>query len=96
MMMNNESLENVNAFELNDEELDDVTGGKSSQYIKTTGNVNVRKGPGLEYRSLGTVSKGVKMTYTGKSERDDRGVKWYQVSAGGRTGWISSRYAKKY
>ena len=91
-MMNNAQM---NAEELNLNALEDVTGGKdASQKIKTTGNANVRKGPGLDYAPLGTVSSGTKLTFLGIAKKDDRGVAWYKVKFNGATGWISSKYAK--
>lgn len=93
-MMNNEEM-NLNAEELNLDVLEEVTGGKDAgQKIKATGNVNVRKGPGLGYDTMGTVSAGDKLTFLGFAKKDDRGVAWYKVSFKGKTGWISSKYAK--
>lgn len=84
--------EDMNVVELNDEALEEVSGGRS---IRTTGNVNVRRGPGLYYASIGTARKGSTLTYLGSSKRDDRGVTWYKVNYNGYEGWVSSRYSKK-
>lgn len=67
--------------------------GKSN-VVKATGNVNLRKGPGLNYKDIGTLKKGNKAAYLGEAKKDERGVTWYKVSFGGKTGWISSRYGK--
>ena len=83
---------NNNIVELGDEQLEQVTGGSK---IVTTGNVNVRSGPGLDFRSLGTVSSGTSLTYDGASEKDGRGVRWYRVRYHGSFGWVSSKYSKK-
>ena len=94
-MMNNENTEKLNAVELDVEALEEVSGGKDAgQKIKATGNANVRKGPGLEYDSMGVLESGDKLTFLGIAKKDDRGVAWYKVSFYGKTGWISSRYAK--
>lgn len=62
--------------------------------VKTTGSVNVRSGPGLDYESLGSVKKGTTFEYQGESRKDDRGVTWYRVKYDGSTkAWVSSRYA---
>ena len=61
-------------------------------YVEATGSVNVRRGAGLGYSSLGTVEKGTRLTYLNSSTVDDRGVIWYLVSYEGVTGWVSSRY----
>ncbi len=60
--------------------------------VWTTGNVNMRKGPGLDYKTIRTISCGTKMEYD-KTKKDDRGVKWYRITYNGRQGWISSKYA---
>ena len=66
-----------------------------SAYVQTSGNVNVRAGAGLEYRSLGTVDKDARLTYLEDSRKDDRGVTWYYVRYNSSTnGWISSKYCK--
>ena len=90
--MMNEINENMNIVELNDDELEGVSGGTK---IQATGNVNVRTGPGLDYRSIGTLSKGDKVTYEGSSKKDNRGVRWYCIKFHGGSGWISSKYSKK-
>lgn len=94
-MMNNENIENLNAEELSLDAMEEVTGGKDAgQKIKATGNANVRKGPGLDYDTMGTVASGKTLTFLGFIKKDDRGVAWYKVSFNGKTGWISSKYAK--
>lgn len=94
-MMNNENIENVNAVELDAEQLAEVTGGKnSSNFVKTTGNVHVRKGPGLDYAEMGTLDKGTLISYLGSSKKDERGVRWYKINYNGKVGWVSSKYSK--
>ena len=66
----------------------------AAETLKTTGQVNMRKGPGLKYATIMTIGKGKTLTYTGTSKKDSRGVTWYKVSFNGKTGWVSSRYAK--
>ena len=90
MMINNDMTNEI--FELNDEALEDVTGGTR---IRATGNVHIRRGPGLEFGKLGTLHKGDSLTYDGRSEKDERGVRWYRVRYNGSFGWVSSRYSKK-
>ena len=62
--------------------------------VTTTGKVNLRANAGLRYRSLGTVAKGVTLTYDATA-MDERGVTWLHVTYNGRSGWISSVYAKE-
>lgn len=60
----------------------------------TTGSVNLRTGPGLNYASVSTASSGKYLTYLGASQRDGRGVTWYKVSSSKGAVWVSSRYAR--
>ena len=71
-------------------------GGSSSGSgkVTTTGSVHMRAGAGLNYAALLTIEKGVTLTWD-KTSTDSRGVAWYRVSYRGKTGWISSKYAKK-
>ncbi len=62
--------------------------------IQTTGNVNVRSGAGLDYAKKCSVGAGKTFTYD-KTAKDNRGVIWYRVVKNGKTGWISSMYAKQ-
>ena len=62
--------------------------------VKTTGSVNLRKGAGLGYKIIRSIGKGVKLDYD-KTKKDGRGVLWYRVTYKGKTGWVSSKYAKE-
>ena len=62
--------------------------------VTTTGSVNLRKGPGLDYRVICAIGEGVKLNYD-RTGKDDRGVVWYRVSYDGKRGWVSSMYARK-
>jgi len=63
--------------------------------VYVNADVNLRKGPGVNYQIYTSVSEGTALKYLSKSKRDDRGVKWYKVSYKKKTLWVSSRYAKK-
>lgn len=66
-------------------------------WLEITGNAcNVRKGPGLAYKSVGTAYKYEVLNYLGHSVMDERGVAWYRVSFNGGDGWISSTYSKLF
>ena len=64
------------------------------KYVETTGNVNIRKGPGLDYGTLGSVPAGTFLEYLNESRVDGRGVTWFKVIYQSSTGWISSRYSR--
>jgi len=90
MMM--EMNEQYVIVELDEEELEEVAGGR---HVQSTGNgVHIRKGPGTGYTIIGKVNKGDRITYDGKSEKDSKGVRWYRVKYNGGTGWICSKYAR--
>lgn len=86
---------NENMVELNPEELEEISGGKSAgQKIKATGSVNIRKGPGLDYAEMGAIGAGETLPFLGEVKIDNRGVAWYKVSFKKKTGWVSSKYSK--
>ena len=68
---------------------------KSYDILTATGNCNLRKGPGLNYKILHVIHTGDKVIYDGETwETDERGVTWYKVttSDGKFTGYASSVY----
>ena len=90
-----ENNENLNVTELNEESLEEVSGGKSAgQKVKATGDVYVRSKADKESEQLGLLYKGDTTTYLGEKKYDYRGVAWYKVSFHGRKGWVSSKYSK--
>ena len=92
--MLNENILNESIIELNDEELEQVSGG--SRYITGySGKSNVRTGPGREYRSIGVLHRDEDARYLGKTSTDERGVVWYKIRWDGRDAWVSSKYTRK-
>lgn len=89
---------------------DNTTGWVSSMYAEVEGDemmwykwveivdgkCNVRVGPGLGYKSIGTAYEGETLTFLGDYSVDERGVNWYRVSFDGENGWVSSTYAELY
>ncbi|MBI5666902.1 MAG: SH3 domain-containing protein [Chloroflexi bacterium] len=61
-----------------------VPGYASCRAASGGANVNVRSGPGLEHRIIGTLLAGSTMETTGRSVND-----WYRVSGSGAAGWVS-------
>lgn len=55
--------------------------------VSTTSNVHFRSGAGTSHKSLSVLSKGTKVTLTGKKSGT-----WSQVKKGSVTGWVSSTY----
>ena len=78
------------------------TGWVSSKYaspvsrniVKATGNVNIRKGAGLDFGKITTMDENDTARYLGETKKDNRGVAWYKVNFCGKTGWVSSKYGK--
>jgi len=62
--------------------------------VRTTGDVWLRTGPGLDYEAVSILSSGKSFEYLGETSVDGRGVAWYRISAGGKEGWVSSRYTE--
>ena len=61
--------------------------------VVTTGNVNLRSGPGKEYDIVTDIGVGRELEFLGDVSTDLRGVDWYHVGINGKTGWVSSKYA---
>jgi hypothetical protein len=92
--MMNENMDK-NMMELNDDALEQVSGGKGGhKFIKMTGSIHVRKGPGLDYAEIKVIKSGKTAKYLGSTKKDVRGVAWYKVSFNNKTGWVSSRYSE--
>ena len=68
--------------------------GAAMAEVVTTGNVNLREGPGLEYDTLITVPSGTELFFCDDIRTDDRGVDWYSVDYKDYSGWVSSKYAE--
>ena len=68
--------------------------GGSSKVYASGGDTNVRSGPGLDYKQLGTLKQGCTLDYLGTTTYDARGVAWYSVDYNGGTGWVSSKYTE--
>ncbi|MFZ7825991.1 SH3 domain-containing protein [Priestia sp. 40] len=61
---------------------------ESTTYIVTASTLNVRSGAGTNYASIGSVTKGQKLSVVSK-----RGS-WYKINYNGRTGYVSSDYVQ--
>lgn len=59
--------------------------------IVKEGPLNVRKGPGTSYSSLGSMAKGKTFNITGKIQSSE-GAWWYRLSYNGKTGYVHSKY----
>ena len=65
----------------------------TEQYVKSNGTTNLRKGPGLDYAVVGSMTDGQTARYLGETKLDNRNVAWYKISFNNTTCWISSKYA---
>ena len=64
------------------------------QVVEITGNsVNVRSGPGVKNRDIGTVHRGDRLPYQGQTQAVD-GRDWYLIEYRNENGWVSSKYAR--
>ena len=50
--------------------------------------LNIRQGPGTNYRSIGQANNGERYDVTGKNASGS----WYQINFNGQTGWVSGQY----
>ena len=64
-----------------------------TKVVKSNGTTNLRKGPGLDYATVGGMKNGQTAKYLGETKIDNRNVAWYKISFNGTTCWISSRFA---
>ena len=65
-------------------------------YLKITGgSVNIRSKAGLNGSVIATAAQGTVLKCAGVASKDSNGLVWYKVTNNGKTGWVSSRYAKK-
>ena len=90
--MMTENNENMNIVELNDAELEDITGGKTT-LVATRDEANIRSGPGTSSPVIGHTVRGKSATYLGEKVTRN-GRTWLKVSFHGKTGWICSDYVK--
>lgn len=73
------------------------SGYSSGTVVGTSGDSNLRTGPGLGYSKTGYVlHQGASATFLGDTSVDGRGIAWYRVSYAGITGWVSSMYTTLY
>ncbi|MFE0014805.1 SH3 domain-containing protein [Mesorhizobium sp. NPDC059054] len=56
----------------------------------TTGNVNVRSGPGTGYAKLGTLPAGARVNLRGCEDN------WCNVRGAGLSGWVSANFLTNY
>ena len=68
----------------------------TAAYVEATAMVNLRSGPGLGYKDIGTVYEGTTLTYLDQFSIDERGVAWYRVHYKNSSAWISSKYSELY
>ena len=69
--------------------LSDVTDSHASEIRITTTRVNFRTGAGTNYRSMGVLAKGTKVTYISTSGN------WTKVQYNSKTGYICSDYLEE-
>ena len=67
----------------------------TSVYVRATGDVNVRSGPGVNYEDLGALARGECLTYLDETRYDAGGHAWYkaQYYSYGEV-WVSAVYSE--
>jgi uncharacterized protein YgiM (DUF1202 family) len=66
-----------------------VTGMTATGKVTASDSVNVRKGPGTSYASIGSVLSGKTVNITGKTDNN-----WYRITYGSSVGYVSADYIK--
>ena len=62
--------------------------------IKVTGHTNLRKNPGMKFKSQGVVEKCDKLKLTGRYGYDNRPVAWLEVCKDGKKLWVSTMFVE--
>ena len=62
--------------------------------IKVTGHTNLRKNPGMKFKSQGVVEKCDKLKLTGRYGYDNRPIAWLEVCKDGKKLWISTMFVE--
>jgi uncharacterized protein YraI len=64
-----------------------------AEYICTTygGNVNIRSGPGKQFRVIRSIPSGARLGILGVANGRD-GVRWFRINARGIVGWVRGDY----
>lgn len=76
---------------INDEALDNITGGATKRTVNThtSQNAVVRKGPGVSYPQVASLPNGTVVRLTGESVSNfEDGRDWYEISSPCH-GWIA-------
>ena len=61
--------------------------------VRVTGHTNLRKNPGMKFKSQGVVEKCDRLKMTGNIGVDDRPYMWIEVCKDGKKLWLSSAFA---
>ena len=70
-----------------DTSVNQVVAAKNVTKVKTTANLNMRKGAGTGHKVVLTIPKGKTVNVSATAANG-----WYKVAYSGKTGWISNRY----
>ena len=81
--------------ELNEEMLEEVSGGKIINVTCVVDKANVRTGPGKEFAIIGHIYAGEVVDFKGEMKKDKEGKVWVCVNKGSRFGWVRSDLLKK-
>lgn len=61
--------------------------------VSTSASLNIRSGPGTDYKVVGTADSGASLTVTGMTQSED-GIPWYEVETDGEKGFVRSDLVK--
>ena len=93
-MSENFNIEN-GITELNEESLEQVSGGKTVKVTCRVDKANVRSGPGKEYAIIGHIYEDEVVGFKGEQKKDKEGKVWICINKGTKYGWVRSDLIKK-
>ena len=81
-------------YELDDEQLELVSGGKAAEVYAVKDGCDIRSGPGKAFSVIAKTRKGSVASYTGDKKVAD-GITWIRVAWDNKSGWVSKEFVKK-
>ncbi|MBR2570725.1 MAG: SH3 domain-containing protein [Clostridia bacterium] len=91
--MANEELDIM--LELNEEDLEQIAGGKKNQFVKAVeDNAPVRRRPGRDAQVLGRLRKGTVVSFLGETRNTSDGLTWMKINYNGEIAWVSNKYCR--
>lgn len=92
--MNIEEKLNPGMIALEDEALEQVSGGREQTLRVKKEEAKLRSGPGKDYSVMRKVSRGDELIFMGEKQKDRYNKTWMRVSVYGIIGWVRADKVK--